>query len=321
ILCITFTKAAAAEMASRLNARLGVWVALTDDELARHIHAMGHNEVTADTLKRARELFTLALETPGGLKIQTIHAFCERLLQLFPVEAGVVPGFEVMDERSSAELLDQARRRIIGEAEVAGDPGLRRIVARAQVDAFDELLRTILLKRSELSLDLPYLRGQLGLTRYRSAADIEGELLAIDRSLYDRLIAELELSIGAADQKTARGLRRIKSGELEAFKDLFLTKSLKPKAFTSIVSKKLQAAAPWVAEALEREMARALALLGKCASLDMMEATEALGDLAARIINEYERLKRLYGRFDFEDLIRRTLRRHVREVAASLMLY
>src|SRR5689334_21002093 len=191
ILCITFTKAAAAEMASRLHVRLGEWVVLDDHELSRHILAMGHARVTGDTLKRARELFTLALETPGGLKIQTIHAFCERLLQLFPVEAGVVPGFEVMDERSSAELLDQARRSIISEAEATGDPGLRRIVARAQVEAFDELLRTILGKRSELSLDLGYLRGQLGLSDGETATAIDSELLSIDAMLYDRLIAVL----------------------------------------------------------------------------------------------------------------------------------
>jgi ATP-dependent helicase/nuclease subunit A len=321
ILCITFTKAAAAEMASRLNGRLGAWVALADDKLAGQIHAMGHHEVTADTLKRARELFTLALETPGGLKVQTIHAFCERLLQLFPVEAGVVPGFEVMDERSSAELLDRARRSIVGEAEATGDPGLRRIVARAQVEAFDELLRTILIKRSELSLDLDYLRGQLALRAGDTAATIERELLTIDPALYDRLIAALAPSAGATDRKTADALRRIKAGELAAFRDLFLTKGLKPKAFKSIVSKKLQGAVPWVAEALDSEMARALTLLGKRASLDMMEATEALVRLAARIIAEYERLKRLYGRYDFEDLILRTRHLLVEQVSSAWVLY
>lgn len=321
ILCITFTKAAAAEMANRLNGRLGAWVALADDELARHIRATGHHEVTADTLKRARELFTLALETPGGLKIQTIHAFCERLLQLFPVEAGVVPGFEVMDERSSAELLDQARRSVISEAEATGDPGLRRIVARAQVEAFDELLRTMLGKRSELSLDMGYLRGQLGLKAEDSAAAIERELLTIDTALYDRLIAALEPSASATDRKTARALRSIKAGGLAAFPGLFLTKSFKSKALTSVVSKKLQAAAPWVTDAFAGEMARAITLLGRRASLGMMEATEALIGLAARIIAEYERLKRLYGRYDFEDLISRTRRLLVEQVSSAWVLY
>ena len=321
ILCITFTKAAAAEMASRLHGRLAKWVVLEDGELAQHIRSMGHQEVTADTLRRARELFTLALETPGGLKIQTIHAFCERLLQLFPVEAGVVPGFEVMDERSSAELLDQARRSIIAEAETKGDPALRRIVARAQAEAFEELLRTILVKRSDLSVDLDYLRHKLGLRKADTAESIADELITIDDGLYDRMIATLEQSVGATDRKSARALRHITAGEADAFKDLFLKKDLKPRALASVVSKKLQTAEPWIAEALEAEMARVLALFGKRATLEMLEATEALVAVAARIIAEYERLKRLYGRYDFEDLILRTRRLLVEQVSSAWVLF
>lgn len=321
ILCITFTKAAAAEMASRLHGRLSKWVVLEDDDLVAHIRAMGHHDVTPDTLQRARELFTLALETPGGLKIQTIHAFCERLLQLFPVEAGVVPGFEVMDERSAAELLDQARRRIIAEAEMADDPALKRIVARAQAEAFEDLLRTILLKRSDLSLDLDYLRQELGLRPEDTAESLAQRLMDIDVPLYDRMIATLAQSAGATDQKSAVLLGRIKSGERDAFIDLFLKKDLKPKALSSIASKKLQTAEPWLNEAIEREMDRAVRLLGKSATLEMMLATEALVGLAARIINDYERLKRLYGRYDFEDLILRTKRLLVEQVSAAWVLF
>ncbi len=321
ILCITFTKAAAAEMASRLHGRLAAWVVLEDRDLVQHIGAMGHADVSPDTLKRARELFTLALETPGGLKIQTIHAFCERLLQLFPVEAGVVPGFEVMDERSAAELLDQARRRIIAEAERSDDPALKRIVARAQAEAFDELLRTILVKRSDLSVDLDHLRRDLGLAPQDTQASLVGRLLAIDATLYDRMISSLARSPGATDQKSARALSRIKAGDREAVKDMFLKKDLKPRALSSIVSKKAQAAEPWLAEAIEAEMARILALLGKAHTVEMMEATEALVTVAARIIADYERLKRLYGRYDFEDLILRTKRLLVEQVSSAWVLF
>ena len=321
ILCITFTKAAAAEMAGRLHGRLGKWVVLENSELVQHIRSMGHREVTADTLKRARELFTLALETPGGLKIQTIHAFCERLLQLFPVEAGVVPGFEVMDERSSAELLDLARRTVIAEAETKGNPAMRRIAARAQAEAFDELLRTILVKRSDLSVDFDYLRRKLGLRKADTAESITDELINIDSALYDRMIATLEQSLSTTDQKSAGALRCAKAGDADALKDLCLKKDLKPRALTSILSKKLRTAEPWIAEALEREMARALGLFGKHATLDMLEATEALVAIAARIIAEYERVKRLYGRYDFEDLILRTRRLLVEQVSSAWVLF
>ena len=76
-LCITFTKAAAAEMQSRLFERLGGWCVADDATLAKELAELP--APNAD-LGRARALFAQALETPGGLKIQTIHAFCERLL-------------------------------------------------------------------------------------------------------------------------------------------------------------------------------------------------------------------------------------------------
>ena len=66
-----------------------------------------------DELARARRLFARALETPGGLKIQTIHAFCERLLHQFPFEANVAGHFEVLDERDDAALADEARRSVL----------------------------------------------------------------------------------------------------------------------------------------------------------------------------------------------------------------
>jgi ATP-dependent helicase/nuclease subunit A len=92
ILCLTYTRAAAAEMSRRLFDVLSSWIPLDDEALIERIHKISGYARFGGELKKARRLFARALETPGGLKIQTIHAFCERLLQRFPVEAGVVPG-------------------------------------------------------------------------------------------------------------------------------------------------------------------------------------------------------------------------------------
>eukprot|EP01036_Dinobryon_divergens_P058892 gene58892-78582_t len=89
ILCVTFTKAAAANMQNRIFEALSAWVALDDAELAAAIASMTGEPPRAGDLPKARRLFARAVETPGGLKIQTIHGFCERLLHLFPFEAGV----------------------------------------------------------------------------------------------------------------------------------------------------------------------------------------------------------------------------------------
>src|SRR6516162_6303281 len=99
ILCITFTKAAAANMAERVFSTLGHWVTLDDDALNAAIVETGIPNPTTRLRNAARKLFASALETPGGLKVQTIHALCTRLLQQFPFEANVPARFAVLDER------------------------------------------------------------------------------------------------------------------------------------------------------------------------------------------------------------------------------
>jgi ATP-dependent helicase/nuclease subunit A len=106
ILCVTYTKAGAAEMQRRLFARLGRWAVARDETL---IEALAEIDEEDRDLSSARALFARALETPGGLKIQTIHAFCEQLLRRFPLEAGVSPGFTVMDDVAAARVSLRAR--------------------------------------------------------------------------------------------------------------------------------------------------------------------------------------------------------------------
>src|SRR5262249_28321832 len=97
ILCLTFTKAAAANMAKTVFDRLAQWTVLEDDKLDEEIRRLSNERPDPARRALARRLFALALETPGGLKVQTIHAFCTRLLQQFPFEAEVSARFEVLD--------------------------------------------------------------------------------------------------------------------------------------------------------------------------------------------------------------------------------
>ena len=154
-MCLTFTKAAAAEMANRLFERLSKWIALDDEALARGAGEARLAQADAALLERARQLFTRALETPGGLKIQTIHAFCERVLQLFPVEAGIVPHFTMLDDRESLDLLQAARNTVLAAAQgpMARRNSARRccdVANRVSADDFDKLLTQLLAKRANL---------------------------------------------------------------------------------------------------------------------------------------------------------------------------
>ena len=127
ILCLTFTKAAAAEMANRIGARLAAWVRLKDTELAADLLALGEsNDPIAR--ERARQLFAKVLDCPGGLKIQTIHSFAQSLLAAFPAEAGIAPGFQPIEGRAEQELVRRTLADLMVDAETSGGEQLIRDV-------------------------------------------------------------------------------------------------------------------------------------------------------------------------------------------------
>ena len=150
LLCLTYTKAAAAEMAQRVFADLARWTTAADGELESLLSRLLARTPTRQEQLSARSLFARALETPGGLKVQTIHAFCERLLQRFPLEAGVPPGFSILDEVEQRDLLRQATDAVLGAAmrersELAR--AVEKVVAFAAADGFDGVLGEALAKR------------------------------------------------------------------------------------------------------------------------------------------------------------------------------
>ena len=129
ILCLTFTKAAAAEMANRIGARLAAWVRLKDGELAADLLALGESN-DPRMRERARQLFAKVLDCPGGLKIQTIHSFAQSLLAAFPAEAGIVPGFQPIEGRAEQELVRRTLADLMAGAEARGEEALIRDVQK-----------------------------------------------------------------------------------------------------------------------------------------------------------------------------------------------
>ena len=126
ILCLTYTKAAAANMANRVFDTLAKWTPLDDAELDAEIAKIEGRRPDAARRVHARRLFAQALDTPGGLKVQTIHAFCTRLLHQFPFEADVAARFEVLEERTRSELIDRLRMGVLLEAAAKPESDLGR---------------------------------------------------------------------------------------------------------------------------------------------------------------------------------------------------
>jgi ATP-dependent helicase/nuclease subunit A len=168
ILCVTYTKAAAAEMQRRLFDTLGKWAVARDAELRAILAEL---EEESRELSKARALFARALETPGGLKIQTIHAFCEKLLRRFPLEAGVSPGFKVLDDVAAAEVSARAREGVAALAMEHPDGPVGAAYAHFSValhwDAFNAMFAAFEARRAAIAVHVEACDGSGG---YRTHA-------------------------------------------------------------------------------------------------------------------------------------------------------
>ena len=152
LLCLTYTRTAAAEMKQRLNDLLGEWAVLPDAELKSEMKRRTGLTPTQKQINDVRQLFARAMDTPGGLKIQTIHAFCEALLNRFPLEAGISPGFKVMDERAFQALASETQSKILQQTESdALREALQRLTRRMNENGFNTLCKAITENRRELA--------------------------------------------------------------------------------------------------------------------------------------------------------------------------
>src|SRR6202046_4488892 len=141
ILCITFTKAAAANMAKQVFDRLARWTTLDDDKLDETIREHANVAPTPARRALARRLFARALETPGGLKVQTIHAFCTQLLHQFPFEANVAARFSVLDDAERSQLLERLTLNVLLEGAAAPGSPLAKAPGTAKTAAGDHTSR------------------------------------------------------------------------------------------------------------------------------------------------------------------------------------
>ncbi|WP_137130644.1 double-strand break repair helicase AddA [Rhizobium sp. FY34] len=328
ILCLTYTKAAASEMSNRVFQRLAEWAVLSDAELASRIAGMEGHEPDSLKLAEARRLFAKALETPGGLKIQTIHAFCEALLHQFPLEANVAGHFSVLDDASASTLLAEARRSLLTATSAEEDSDLAEAFAHV-LDLGDEtglevLLSDIVSNRTAIRHFLAQAEQAGGLDALlRDAFGLEGgeteETLAAAywplAGLNGRrfsLYLELAESKGGAKAGEAAYMLKRAFAESDVFErarildQVFLTLVGKPKADSSLIAKAMLTAAPDLAEAVAAARDHVVACREKLRIMRMFAATRAALILAERLNEDYEDLKRQRSLLDFEDLIGRT---------------
>ena len=326
ILCLTFTKAAAANMAERVFHTLAGWTQLADRDLGQQIVEAGTLAPNCQELDRARKLFARTLETPGGLKIQTIHAFCERLLHLFPFEANVPARFEVPDERSQMELLERARRAVLTEANSgkgALGAAVQCILDDCGPEAFEGLIHEAMRTRAVSRARSPQapveiLRRSLGLAEGRDVAGINREIAegGIPPERWSVIAACLDQG-STNDQKKGKLLRQAladyrsaaSGGGLGAFIESYLAIffTAEDELRKDVVTKAIAQAHPEVEAELRAEQRRLDPLRDTRKAAATLDRTGALIEVASAIFQRYGAEKAVRGILDFDDLIDKTL--------------
>ena len=339
LLCITYTKAAAAEMQRRLFEVLGQWSVMADDELRDTLAGLEGRSAPiydADHLKNARIQFARALETPGGLKIQTIHAFCEKLLRRFPIEAGISPGFEVLDDYGAAEVAAEARDALasqtFGEGPVA--EAWSRFAVALAFDAFEKMFDTFQQRREALGAWMGRIGGLANLP-----AEV-ARLLGFAHGLPDPDAVEQQAaSAPALDPGEWRATGRLLSGgtpaqqalgarlhdvaatvangvpALDAVKSLLLTQAGEPRKGLG------RGCGPEVEVWFEVEQSRFCAALERARAARVGWDTVYALTLAGVYVREYEDAKRRRRGLDFADLVDRTRELLTVRAEAAWVLY
>lgn len=328
ILCVTFTKAAAAEMANRINKLLAEMAVLPENALKEAIEGLTGNASDAETLARARTLFAEVLELPGGLKIDTIHAFCQSLMARFPLEAGIAPHSSVADERTAASLFQEATIETLTEAQSGRDPLLEAAIATVahttSEPGFRELLNALALRRQKVQDVLnnypdfaaleAALNTVLGLDNATSETDIlQAACLddAFDRAGLEQAAESLAAGTKTDQERGAaisdwRAAQEDRVTGFDAYAGRFLTGSGNA-ALSGIrarlATKKVAEANPAALEVLTLEAERLLAVMTARRLVRVSGYTKALLRFAQHLFVKYESLKRRQGVLDYDDLI------------------
>jgi len=326
ILCLTYTKAAASEMQNRLFDRLGTWAMLDDGPLRDELASIGVEDI--GDLDHARTLFARAIETPGGLKIQTIHSFCAAILRRFPVEAGLPPGFTEIDEVTAARLVTEVLSRL---ADGDGRSALEAAGRYVSDDSFAELAFEVLGRQEAFDppLDAAAIWDLFDLPKGFSATDLEPALFNGDEDAMLGALVRHCATGSSTDQKAAARLaplteRPLTLEDLPDLASVFLYASGNSAGAAKIgafPTKATRAAMGAEIAPLEAFMARVETAAARQAALAAADRTLALHEFARAFLPAYRAEKMRHGWLDFDDLIRRTRSLLQNSASAAWVLY
>lgn len=342
IVCLTFTKAAAAEMKNRIFAELGSWTTLSDADLTAVIAARADEQAGPEMLATARKLFARVLDLPGGLQIQTFHSFCQALLGRFPLEADMSPGFEGIDEADAAELMRSAKDQMLAATREPLALELRQsldmVAGLVTEQTFDEVI-------DRLSFEAPLLKrarrafgGVKGLMselyrRLEATPGVTPDAIiqdgcadgAFDQRALVCLAEAMQLG-SKRDQQRAQSIQTFvelsegsRPEKYAAYKSAFLTAA--GPAIKNVATKKILEADQGLLGVIEAEQQRLLAVEEQRIRQQAAASTAALLTLGLEQLRLYNHVKGERGLVDFDDMIERSVSLVTRPSVAPWILY
>lgn len=325
ILCLTYTKAAAVEMNERIAKRLSSWAVENEDELKKELQELLGDKFSTynehELLNFSRTLFATLLDTPGGMKIQTIHSFCQDVLKRFPLEAGISPYFEVMDDRRAKEILQTIRTELLRTpvSEYPEELGrsITYLTQNVSEASFPQILNMITENRTQIdillkkydnnvSLIIQALEKHLGISFNLSEDEIKTEVLAgIDKDMFRRA-TEAFTGGKTEDSNKAAAFAQVAAENFElssypTYKSAFFTKNneLRKRFACQYAIQRF----PEILGFMAQEAQRLNEAEEKIITLGVLKSTVAVLYVAQHIIERYNEYKSIYATMDYEDLI------------------
>jgi ATP-dependent helicase/nuclease subunit A len=328
VLCLTFTKAAAAEMAVRLQRRLGLWVTLDRAALREELLKLDI-EPSGATMARARSLFAHVLDLPGGMRIGTIHAFCQSLLRRFPLEAEISPHFQLAEDRDADEAMTEAREDLLASVRPRGasnalsdlELALRALAGVTTLDRFSKLVT--MLKNDRERWRLAQAAGpELAAARRRllgvAAPDRDAVIAAAVRGGNETALRAAARAVaatsGAATVKEKAGAilqwlaltAAERAAAWETWRRFYLRADGQPYARKSFVNDALARTDPGLLPPFLDEAERVRAVDDQISAADTAALSDALCSLAKPLLDRFEHRKQAAGLLEFDDLITRS---------------
>ena len=341
ILCLTFTRAAAAEMSMRVMAQLSLWATCSDEELDSDIDKLQNELPSSKQKTEARKLFASVLSCPGGMRIRTIHAFAQEILRRFPIEAGLPPHFAVIEENDAKQMQEDVLMELLREStDTKGglSQALNLLVCDLSEKGFRDAMRGALHDRARLDTSTKNADGFKNLImQMREALE-----LVLDETSKNILRKTVDFAILPQDEirlaarQLAEGSKSFvessiiiagwldlppeeRAIEFDQYAGCFLTKDGVP--LKKLTNKDLAAKYPELDDILRREAERLQNMLEKLETALIAELTEAVLTVGSELNRRYGERKLLQAALDYDDLIINTDRLLRRPGIAPWVLY